>query len=157
MTRLYGRSPRGTRPIDRVPHARWSATAFLSAMRATGFVAPLCVDGPINGEVFLAWVRQHLVRELKPGDVVVMDNLSGHKVRGVKGASEAAGASAAYLPPYSPDFNPIEPAFDKFKHALRTGAARTTEALRGLCAKACDLVAAADCRGFFRHCGYRHG
>ena len=126
-------------------------------MRTTGFVAPLCVDGPIDGDVFPVRVRQRLVRELKPGDVAVTDDLSGHKVRGARGAIGAAGASAASPPPHGPGFDPIGSAFDKFKQALRSGAARTTEALWGLCAKACDLVTPADCRGFFRHCGYRHG
>ena len=156
MARLYGRSPRGTRLTCRTPHARWETTTFLSAMRTTGLLAPLCIAGAVNGAIFLAWVEQHLVRELKPGDVVVMDNLSVHKVKGVREAIEAAGATAAYLPAYSPDFNPIELMFNKFKAALWSGAARTTEALWKLCGTACDAVTRADCRAFFSHCGYRH-
>lgn len=156
MTRLYARSPRGTRAVDRTPHARWETTTFLAGLRESGFVAPLCVAGAINGDLFLAWVRQHLCRELRVGDVVVMDNLSAHKVRGVREAIEAVGARVAYLPPYSPDFNPIELAFSKFKTLLRTGARRTTEALWELCGRACDLITPADCRGYFRHCGYRY-
>jgi len=126
MTRTYGRSPEGTRLIQKVPRGRWSTTTFLGAMRSTGFIAPLCVDGAINGQVFKAWVEQHLVRELGPGDIVVMDNLSSHKVAGVARAIEAVGASVRYLPPYSPDLNPIELAFSKFKKLLRDGAERTT-------------------------------
>lgn len=103
MTRTHGRSLRGTRLIESVPCGRWETTTFLGALRSTGFIAPVCVDGPINGRVFLAWVRQHLVRELRPGDVVVMDNLSSHKIKGVVEAIEAVGASVRYLPPYSPD------------------------------------------------------
>ena len=157
VARLYGRAPRGERVVGRVPHARWETTTFLSAMRTTGLVAPLCVAGAINGEIFLAWVRQHLVRELKAGDVAVMDNLSSHKVRGVREAIEAVGASVAYLPAYSPDFNPIELAFNKFKAVLRAGAARTTDALWRLCGEACDRITPTDCRAFFNHCGYRYG
>lgn len=102
MTRTHGRCARGVRLYEGVPCRRWTTTTFLGAMRATGFVAPLCVDGPIDGPAFLAWIRQHLCRTLKPGGVV-MDNLSAHKVRGVREAIEAAGARMAYLPPYSPD------------------------------------------------------
>ena len=108
MTRTYGRSPRGARLIARVPYGRWETTTFLGAMRSTGFVAPLCVEGAINGRVFLAWVQQQLAPSLHEGDVVVMDNLSSHKVAGIREAIEAAGAELRYLPPYSPDLNPIE-------------------------------------------------
>jgi transposase len=93
MTRTFGRSLEGTRLIQKVPHGRWSTTTFLGAMRSSGFIAPVCVDGAINGAVFKAWVEQHLVRELRPGDIVVMDNLSSHKVAGVVEAIEAVGAS----------------------------------------------------------------
>ncbi len=155
MTRTHGRCPRGTRLYEGVPCRRWTTTTFLGAMRASGFVAPLCVDGPINGPVFLAWVRQHLCRTLKPGDVVVMDNLSAHKVRGVREAIEAVGATVAYLPAYSPDFNPIELAFSKFKKLLRDGAARTVDRLWELCGQVLDLFPPAQCRNYLRHCGYR--
>ncbi len=160
MTRTHGRCPRGTRLYEGVPCRRWTTTTFLGttflgAMRASGFVAPLCVDGPINGPVFLAWVRQHLCRTLKPGDVVVMDNLSAHKVRGVREAIEAVGATVAYLPAYSPDFNPIELAFSKFKKLLRDGAARTTDRLWELCGQVLDLFPPQQCRNYLRHCGYR--
>ena len=131
-------------------------TTFLSAIRSTGFLAPLCVEGSINGRVFKAWVEQHLVRELREGDVAVMDILSSHKVSGVVEAIEAAGAELRYLPPYSPDLNPIELAFSKFKRLLRVGARRTSEGLADLCGKVLELFTEAECRNYFRHCGYRY-
>lgn len=156
MTRTYGRSPEGTRLLQKVPCGRWSTTTFLGAMRSTGFIAPLCVDGAINGRIFKAWVEQHLVPVLKPGDIVVMDNLSSHKVAGVVDLIESAGASVRYLPPYSPDMNPIELAFSKFKKLLRDGAERTTDKLWRLCGQVLDLFPEAECRNYFRHCGYRY-
>jgi transposase len=155
MTRTYGRCQAGTRLIEKVPCSRWSTTTFLGAMRSTGFIAPLCVEGAINGQIFRAWVEQHLVRELRPGDIVVMDNLSSHKVTGVVEAIEAAGASVRYLPPYSPDLNPIELAFSKFKKLLREGAQRTTEKLWTLCGRVLDLFPETECRNYLSHCGYR--
>ena len=156
MTRSHGRSPRGTRLVEKVSCGRWKTTTFLGGLRSSGFVAPVCVDGAINGRVFLAWVQQHLVRELKPGDVVVLDNLSSHKVKGVVEAIEAAGASVRFLPPYSPDLNPIELAFSKFKRLLRDGAERTVEKLWALCGRILDLFPEHECRAYFRHCGYRY-
>ena len=110
-----------------------TTTTFIGALRATGFVAPLTVDGPINGAVFLAWIRQHLAPTLRAGDIVVMDNLSSHRVAGVRDAIEAAGAEVRYLPPYSPDLNPIELAFSKFKKLLHDGAERAAGKLWALC------------------------
>ena len=156
MTRTYGRSPRGTRLVARVPYGRWETTTFLGALRASGFIAPLCVEGAINGRIFLAWVQQQLVPVLRAGDVVVMDNLSSHKTPGVKTAVEAAGAQVRYLPPYSPDLNPIELAFSKFKKLLRDGAERTTEKLWNLCGRVLKLFTESECRNYFRHCGYRY-
>jgi transposase len=156
MTRTYGRSPRGARLIARVPYGRWETTTFLGAMRSTGFVAPLCVEGAINGRVFLAWVQQQLSPSLHAGDVVVMDNLSSHKTPGVVAAIEAVGAAVRYLPPYSPDLNPIELAFSKFKKLLRDGAQRTTEKLCRLCGSVLDLFTETECRNYLRHCGYRY-
>jgi transposase len=156
MTRTYGRSSRGQRLVERVPYGRWQTTTFLGALRSTGFVAPLCVEGAINGRIFLAWVEQHLVKALRPGDVVVMDNLSSHKVKGVVEAIEAAGAEVRYLPPYSPDLNPIELAFSKFKKLLRDGAQRTVETLAELCGKVLDLFSEHECRNYLKHCGYRY-
>lgn len=156
MTRTCGRSERGTRLVQSVPYGRWETTTFLGAMRSTGFVAPLCVEGAINGALFQAWVEQHLVKVLRPGDIVVMDNLSSHKGSGVIAAIEAAGASVRYLPPYSPDLNPIELAFSKFKKLLRDGAQRTTEKLWQLCGQVLDLFTENECRNYLRHCGYRY-
>ena len=156
MTRVYGRSRKGARLRATVPYGRWQTTTFLGAMRATGFIAPLCVEGAINGELFAAWVEQHLVRELRPGDVVVMDNLSSHKSPRVTQAIEAAGAEVRYLPAYSPDLNPIELAFSKFKKLLRDGAERTTDKLWQLCGRVLDLFHESECRNYLRHCGYRY-
>lgn len=151
MTRGYGRSPLGTRLIERTPAARWQTTTFLGALRAEGFVAPLTVDGAINGPVFRAWVEQHLVPTLRPGDIVVMDNLSSHKVKGIREAIEAAGAELRYLPPYSPDLNPIELAFAKLKKLLRDGAERTSDKLWKLCGRALDEFREPECRRYFKH------
>ena len=154
MTRTYGRSLIGSRLIESVPHAKWETTTFLGAIRNTGFIAPLCVNGPINGAVFKAWVEQHLISDLRQGDIVIMDNLSSHKVAGVVEAIESVGASVRYLPPYSPDLNPIELAFSKFKKLLRDGAERTSDKLWELCGSVLDYFTAAECGNYFRHCGY---
>ena len=114
------------------------------------------VDGPINGNVFRAWVEQHLAPTLSTGDIVVLDNLSSHKVPGVREAIEGAGAELRYLPPYSPDLNPIELAFSKLKKLLRDGAQRTTESLWQLCGEVLDLFTPDEWRHYFRHCGYRY-
>jgi len=156
MTRTHGRSDKGARLVEKTPYGKWKTTTFLGAIRSTGFVAPLCVEGAINGRVFKAWVQEHLVRELREGDVVVMDNLSSHKVAGVAEAIEAAGAEVRYLPPYSPDLNAIELAFSKFKRLLRDGAQRTAEGLVDLCGSVLDLFNETECRNYFRHCGYRY-
>lgn len=156
MTRTYGRSPRGTRLVQRVPNSRWQTITFLGAMRSTGFVAPLCIDGAINGDVYRAWVEQHLAKALRPGDIVVMDNRSSHNVQGIVEAIAAVGAEVHYLPPYSPDLNPIELAFSKFKKLLRDGAQRTVEKLEHLCGQVLDLFTEHECRNYIKHCGYRY-
>ena len=156
MTRTRGRSLKGTRLIAHVPHGHWKTTTFLAAFRTTGLTAPLVVDGAINGAIFLAYVQQHLVPTLKQGDIVIMDNLSAHKVAGVERSIEAVGAQVLYLPPYSPDFNPIETAFSKFKYLLRSAAERTVEALWSTCGKLIDEFTEAECRNHIRHCGYRY-
>ena len=156
MTRRYGRSRLGTRLVEKIPYGRWETTTFLGALRAEGFIAPLTVEGAINGPLFRAWVEQHLAPVLKPGDIVVMDNLSSHKVAGVREAIEAVGAELRYLPPYSPDLNPIELAFAKLKKLLRDGAERTVDKLWELCGRILDQFTEPECRNYFQHCGYRH-
>ena len=156
MTRPRGRAPKGERLLASVPHGHWKTTTFLAALRCTGLTAPLVVDGAINGALFLGWVRHHLVPTLMSGDIVVMDNLGAHKVAGVREAIEAAGARLVYLPPYSPDLNPIELVFSKFKWLLKSASARTVEALWSVCGDVLDRFTEAECRSCFRHCGYRY-
>jgi transposase len=156
MTRPRGRAPRGERAVARVPHGHWKTTTFLAALRTTGLTAPLVVDGAINGVVFLAWVQQQLVPTLQAGDIVIMDNLSAHKVAGVRDAIESAGARVLYLPPYSPDFNPIETVFSKFKWLLKSAADRTVQTLWDRCGRLIDAFTQAECRRHFRHAGYRY-
>ena len=129
MARLRGRAPRGERLRAGIPHGHWKTTTFVAGLRLDGIAAPMVLDGPINRDAFQAYVDQVLLPELLPGDVVVMDNLSSHKGPAVRQAIEAAGASLLYLPPYSPDFNPIENAFAKLKALLRKAAARTVDGL----------------------------
>ena len=154
MTRRYGRSPRGQRLIMPVPHGHWKTTTFVAALRSDGLTAPMVVDGAINGELFEAYVRQQLVPTLKPGDVVVMDNLACHKRAGVREAVEGAGCRLLYLPPYSPDLNPIEPAFAKLKALLRRAEERAVEGLWRLLGRLLDEFGPAECRNYIRHCGY---
>lgn len=154
MTPMRGRSPRGRRCLGRAPYGHWHTTTFICALRETGLVAPCVLDGPVNGSAFLAWVQQMLVPELGPGDVVVMDNLGSHKVCGVRQAIEAAGAQLRYLPPYSPDMNPIEQMFAKLKMLLRRAAARTQESLWQATGALLDRFSSAECANYIRHCGY---
>jgi transposase len=156
MTRRYGRSLLGTRLVEKAPCGRWQTTTFLGALRATGFIAPLTIEGSLNGALFRAWVEQHLAPTLRPGDIVVMDNLSSHKVSGVREAIEAVGAELRYLPPYSPDLNPIELAFSKLKKLLRDGAERTVDKLWSLCGRILNAFTETECRNYFKHCGYRY-
>ena len=154
MTRAYGRAPRGERLVDYVPHGHWKTTTFLAALRLNGLAAPLVVDGAINGEIFLAYVRQHLAPTLQPQDLVVMDNLSSHKRAGVREAIEAVGARLLYLPPYSPDFNPIEQVFAKLKALLRKYGERTMDALWRRLGTLLDCFSQHECQNYFHHCGY---
>ena len=156
MTRTRGRAPRGERLVCAVPHGHWHTTTFLSGLRTTGLVAPLVLDGAVNGAVFLAYTEQFLVPVLKPGDIVVLDNLSSHKVSGVREAIEAAGASLLYLPPYSPDFNPIELAFSKLKRLLRDAAERSVEDLWKTIGRLLARFSPAECANYIRHCGFAH-
>ena len=154
MTPLRGRSPKGERLVCKVPHGHWKTTTFLAALRHDRIDAPLVLDGPINGAAFLAWVQQFLVPTLAPGDGVVMDNLASHKVAGVKEAIEAAGASLIYLPPYSPDLNPIEMMFSKLKALLRKAAERSIDALWTKIGALLDQFPPHECAAFIRHVGY---
>ena len=154
MARRYGRAPRGERALDAVPHGHWRTTTVVAALRAEGIAAPLVFDGAINGESFLAYVRQFLAPALRPGDVPVMDNLPSHKVAGVREAVEAAGATLRYLPPYSPDLNPIEQVFAKRKALLRSEAARTVEALWAAIGRLLERFPPAECARYLAHCGY---
>jgi transposase len=156
MTRPRGRSLRGRRLAAAVPYGHWKTTTFLAALRVSGLTAPLVVDGAINGEIFLAYVRQQLLPTLRAGDVVVMDNLASHKRVGVREALEAAGATLLFLPPYSPDLNPIENAFAKFKWLLKSSAQRTVDALWAACGQLLERFTETECRNYIRHCGYRY-
>ena len=139
-----------------VPHGHWHTTTFLCGLRTTGLVAPLVLDGAIDGDAFLAYVEQFLVPALKTGDTVVLDNLSSHKVDGVREAIEAAGAALLYLPPYSPDLNPIELAFSKLKRLLREAATRSVEELWTTIGKLLERFGPAECANYIRHCGFAH-
>lgn len=154
MTRSHGRCPRGERLVMEVPHGHWKTTTFVVGLRASGLVAPTVVDGPMTGDVFVAYVRQQLVPTLRPGDVVVMDNLSSHKRSGVRPAIEAAGAELRYLPPYSPDLNPIERAFSKLKAKLRAAEKRTVSELETYLGEALDGFSPDECENYFTSCGY---
>ena len=154
MTRTHGRAPRGVRVIEKVPHGHWMTTTMISAIRTTGPFAAALVNGPTDSDVFRTYVEYVLAPELKRGDVVILDNLRPHKAAGVREMIEKAGAKLLYLPPYSPDFNPIEPMWSKVKRHLRSAAARTCEALQTAVWKGLDRVTPKDCVGFFRHCGY---
>jgi len=154
MTRLYGRAPKGERLVAAVPHGHWQTTTFIAGLRHDALTAPLVINGAINGELFLAYVEQILAPTLSPGDVVVLDNLSSHKIKGVREAIEACGASLRYLPPYSPDLNPIEQAFAKLKQLLRTAAARTRETLWNTIGHIVPRFSSAECANYLSHCGY---
>jgi transposase len=154
MVRPRGRAPRGERLIGKVPHGHWKTTTFVAGLRASALTAPCVIDGPMNGSAFLAYVEQILVPSLNPGDVVVLDNLSAHKVPGVREAIEAAAAKLIYLPPYSPDFNPIEQLFAKLKALLRKAAERSVEALWSRIASLLNAFAPDECANYFRNAGY---
>ncbi len=156
MARLRGRAPCGERCVASIPHGHWKTTTFTAGLRLGGMVAPMVLDGAMNGDAFIAYVEQVLVPELSKGDVVVMDNLPAHKVIGVRKAIEGAGARLFYLPPYSPDFNPIENAFSKFKAHLRREAATTIDDLWKAIAVAIDTFTPDECRNYFTAAGYNH-
>ena len=153
MTRLYGWGPRSERLVDAAPHGHWKTTTFVAGLRESGIVAPLVLDGPMTGEVFRAYVEQMLAPSLTSGDVVVMDNLPAHKVTGVREAIQAAGASVLYLPPYSPDLNPIEQFFSKLKALLRKAAARTRDELWDTIGTLLDAFAPSEFRNYIVNSG----
>jgi transposase len=154
MTRTHGRAPRGVRVIEPVPHGHWQTTTMIAAIRTTGPCAAAVVSGATDSDVFRTYVQHVLVPDLKVDDVVVLDNLQPHKAAGVREMIEAAGATLLYLPPYSPDYNPIENMWSKVKQFLRSAAARTQEALAQAITTALETISESDCLGFFRHCGY---
>ena len=154
MARLRGRAIRGQRCRASVPHGHWKTTTFVGALRLEGMTAPWVLDGPMNGEAFLIYIQQVLVPTLRPGDIVIMDNLPAHKVEGVRNAIEAAGAQRRLLPPYSPDLNPIENAFSKLKALLRKAAARTIPELWNAIRDALPSFTPGECANYFTATGY---
>ena len=154
LLRRYGRSWRGTRVHDHAPHHHWQTSTFVGALRVTGLTATGLFDGPMDGDCVLAYLDQILVSTLQAGDIVVMDNLSSHHVEGVRARIEATGAGLWYLPPDSPDLNPIELWFAKLKAILRTARRRTVEDLWATVAASLPLFSATECANYFRHCGY---
>jgi transposase len=154
MTRRYGRAPRGQRCIASAPHSHWKTTTFVAGLRHQQLTAPLVADGPMDGEMFLAYVRQFLCPTLRPGDIVILDNLSSHKVAGVQDAIATAGETMLYLPPYSPDLNPIEKLFAKLKALLRKAAKRSVEALWTQIGELLNTLSATECANYFTSSGY---
>jgi transposase len=154
MVRTHGRCRRGLRLIGKAPFGHWKTTTFTAGLRCDGIVAPWVLDGPMNGEAFLLYVQEVLAPSLSPGDIVVIDNLSAHRVAGVRAAIEAHGATLLYLPPYSPDLNPIELAFAKFKTLLRKTAARTRDSLWDAIGNVLDAFTPDECANYLGHAGY---
>ena len=154
MTRLYGRCTRGRRLVAKAPHGRWRTLTFLAALRSNQVTAPCVFDGPINGASFLAYVEQVLVPALKTGDVVVMDNLGSHKGKAVRRAIRQAGAKLFFLPPYSPDLNPIEQVFAKLKSLLRKAAERSVEATWRRIGSLLDHFTPHECANYLANAGY---
>jgi transposase len=154
MTRLRGWNARGERLVDAAPWGHWKTTTFVAGLTANGIIAPFVLDGPMTGDLFQAYVEQRLAPSLKPGDVLVLDNLAAHKVAGVEQAIRAAGASLFYLPPYSPDLNPIEQLFAKLKALLRKAATQTREALWDTIGSLLDAFSPAECRADIENSGY---
>jgi transposase len=154
MTRLRGRALCGQRLIDKAPAGHWKTTTLIAALGIQGIRCATVVDGAVNGDVFVAFISQVLAPQLKPGDIVVMDNLSSHKRAEVKQLVEHAGAQTLYLPPYSPDLNPIENIFSKIKQRLRSLACRTRQALWQAIQPVLDTISATDAVNCYRHAGY---
>jgi len=154
MTRWRGRAQRGERLIDKTPYGHWKTTTLIAALDCDGIRCSTVVDGAVNGDIFESFVANVLVRELRPGDVVIMDNLSSHKRHRTRALIESAGAELVFLPPYSPDLNPIEKVFAKIKQKLRTLACRTRDALWRVMQSVLDTITPSDAANCFKHCGY---
>jgi transposase len=154
MAPLRGWAPRGERVIGKAPFARWKTMTFIAALRQEKVTAPCLFDGPINGEVFLAWVKESLAPTLKPGEIVIMDNLSSHRGKAVRQAIRSKGAKLLFLPKYSPDLNPIEQVFSKLKHGLRKARARTFDAILDEIARLLETYTPQECVNYIRNCGY---
>ena len=154
MARRHGRARRGERCRAPVPHGHWRTTTFIGGLRLEGMTAPMVLDGAMHGTAFLAYVQQVLVPTLSPGDIVIMDNLPAHKLAAARQAIEAAGAELRFLPPYSPDFNPIEMAFSKLKAFLKKTAARTIDDLWDAVARAIQTFSPTECQNYFAAAGY---
>jgi transposase len=154
MTRNYGRAPRGQRVKEATPQSHWQTMTMLAVLTLRGLEAPMTIAEPTDGNIFLAYLEPVLCPRLRPGQVVIMDNLSAHKVDGVRQQIEAAGARLLYLPPYSPDLNPIEPAWSKVKQVLRSLKARSADALQTAVAQALAAITAENAVAWFSHCGY---
>jgi transposase len=154
MARRYGRGPRGRRVDGPIPHGHWKTTTFVGGLTSRGIIAPYVTDGAMNGALFKAWVEQMLAPTLHPGDIVIMDNLAAHKVDGVRQAIEDRGAELRYLPPYSPDLNPIEQAFAKLKALLRKAAERTIDGLWNAIGRLLDQFPPAECANYLVNSGY---
>ena len=154
MTRTHGRCARGTRLLAKAPFGKWRTLTFLAALRFDRLDAPCVIDGPINGSSFLAYVEQILVPTLQPGDIVIMDNLGSHKGKAIRQAIRCAGARLFFLPPYSPDLNPIEQAFAKLKTLLRKADERTVQATWQRIGQLLDAFSSAECANYFKNAGY---
>jgi transposase len=155
MTRIRGWAQKGKRLLGYAPNGHWKTTTFLTAICEDGVLAPLVIDGAANGKIFLAWVQQALIPELKKGDIVVMDNVAFHKTKGIKDAIETVGATLEYLPPYSPDLNPIELFFSKFKNVLRSEEPRTKENLWTKIGQIIDRFSPTELQNYIKHAGYQ--
>ena len=156
MTKPRGYALRGKRLVSRVPHGHWKITTFVGGLTKSGIVAPMLLDGPINGDSFKAYVEQVLAPVIKPGDLVVLDNLSSHKTATVKKALGDNGIRTRYLPPYSPDLNPIENAFSKLKALVKSAEQRTIAGLWETVGQLIDQFSPTECSNYFRHCGYEN-
>ncbi len=154
MTRRYGRAPHGRRLVCSVPHGHWKTTTFVAGLRQTGITAPFVIDKPMNADIFATYVSEVLCPTLTTGDIVIMDNLSSHKGENIRRMIEAKGAALLFLPPYSPDFNPIEQAFSKLKTLLRKAAKRTVDALWDAVGSILDLFSPHECNNYFANSGY---